>query len=325
MSVQIESFASDIGQFTVFSPKNDGAAGTVTVVPGEGHVTSPNGGFGVGGTMVLQNAFTPVTSPSMLVTTKIADNPWLPAAGGGQYMNYAVGILKDGNNMIALEGHFLSDGTTLEFDFLFFFGGAQYNVGGSTFLSPDAIGLGLVGNTVTAWFSIGGVWESAPASTYMITQYDFTAAGALTGWNAWFGCLNDTPLQNPPGYLAFTELRLTQPFHDPTTDSTVPDLTGDTAAAANAALAAANLSTGAVSTIHSATIPAGDVVTQSPLGGAVVNFGSPVDYSLSAGSQITSVYGKFAVAKAFPPTLLIDAKGIEPQIYMIKENVVVQT
>lgn len=41
-------------------------------------------------------------------------------------------------------------------------------------------------------------------------------------------------------------------------------------------------------------------------------------------STTVLVYGKFAPAKAYPPTLLINADGIRPQIYMPHENTTVQ-
>lgn len=44
-----------------------------------------------------------------------------------------------------------------------------------------------------------------------------------------------------------------------------------------------------------------------------------------ASSTTKDVYGKFAPAGSYAPTLLIDAKGIKPRIYMPKENVTVNT
>lgn len=65
---------------------------------------------------------------------------------------------------------------------------------------------------------------------------------------------------------------------------TVPNVVGDTVSAASAALVAANLVLGVVSTGHSPTIPAGEIMSQSVTGTAL--YGTPVDLVLSLGPPL---------------------------------------
>jgi uncharacterized repeat protein (TIGR01451 family) len=65
---------------------------------------------------------------------------------------------------------------------------------------------------------------------------------------------------------------------------TVPDVTGQTQAAANAALIAADLMVGTITQESSATVPAGQVIRQSPAAGASVARGSAVNLVVSSGS-----------------------------------------
>jgi probable HAF family extracellular repeat protein len=74
----------------------------------------------------------------------------------------------------------------------------------------------------------------------------------------------------------------------------VPDILGDTQAAAAAALAGANLALGTVTQQASDTVPAGEVLDQSPAGGDSVAVGSMVSVILSSGAPRVS----FALAGA---------------------------
>ena len=64
----------------------------------------------------------------------------------------------------------------------------------------------------------------------------------------------------------------------------VPDVVGDAQATAEATINAVDgLSVGAVSTENHATVPAGDVISQAPVGGSSVVYGSTVDLVVSMG------------------------------------------
>ena len=70
---------------------------------------------------------------------------------------------------------------------------------------------------------------------------------------------------------------------------TVPSVVGSTQADAEAAIVAAGLTVGAVTTASSATVAAGDVISQTPAGGTDVEEGSSVDLVVSTGSALVTV------------------------------------
>ena len=67
----------------------------------------------------------------------------------------------------------------------------------------------------------------------------------------------------------------------------VPNVVGLAQAAAQAAIVAAQLTVGAVTTAPHATVPAGQVISQTPTGGASVSKGSAVSLVASSGSAVT--------------------------------------
>ena len=64
---------------------------------------------------------------------------------------------------------------------------------------------------------------------------------------------------------------------------TVPDVVGLTQAAATTAIVAVNLIVGTVTTQNSATVPAGDVISQNPAGWYAGDEGTAVDLVVSSG------------------------------------------
>ena len=69
----------------------------------------------------------------------------------------------------------------------------------------------------------------------------------------------------------------------------VPDVIGMTQADAEAAILAADLLVGTVTTAHSDTVPAGNVISQDPAGGSSVAEGSTVDLVISLGTDMVVV------------------------------------
>lgn len=57
----------------------------------------------------------------------------------------------------------------------------------------------------------------------------------------------------------------------------------------------------------------------------ISDLSAPLDVLFGGPVQNVHVYGKFVGSPVFPPTLLIDAKGIKPRVYAPKENVTVKT
>jgi len=66
----------------------------------------------------------------------------------------------------------------------------------------------------------------------------------------------------------------------------VPDVVGMSQAGAEAAIVAASLTVGNVTTANSETVPAGDVISQDPAGGASVAAGTAVDIVVSLGAEV---------------------------------------
>ncbi|HNY86277.1 MAG TPA: PASTA domain-containing protein, partial [Candidatus Hydrogenedentes bacterium] len=71
----------------------------------------------------------------------------------------------------------------------------------------------------------------------------------------------------------------------PAGDIPVPNLAGMTQAQAGAALTAAELSLGTVSEVYNATVPAGQVISQSPAAGVEVAAGTAVNLTVSRGPE----------------------------------------
>ena len=68
----------------------------------------------------------------------------------------------------------------------------------------------------------------------------------------------------------------------------VPNVVGQTQAAATAAITGAGLLVGTVTTASSTTVPSGSVISESPAAGATVNGGSPVNLVISSGPPDTT-------------------------------------
>ncbi|MDF2177427.1 PASTA domain-containing protein [Aliiglaciecola sp. CAU 1673] len=86
----------------------------------------------------------------------------------------------------------------------------------------------------------------------------------------------------------------------------VPDVVGLSQADAEAAIVAAGLTVGTVSTANSAVVPAGDVISQNPTGGTVLP-GSPVDLVISDGPLLVNVPDVTGLSQAAAETTIVDA------------------
>jgi len=78
----------------------------------------------------------------------------------------------------------------------------------------------------------------------------------------------------------------------------VPNVVGLTQAAAQADIVAVGLVVGTVSTSYSFTVPAGDVISQNPAGGALVDGGSSVNIEVSLGVEMVTVPSVVGQAQA---------------------------
>ena len=70
---------------------------------------------------------------------------------------------------------------------------------------------------------------------------------------------------------------------------TVPDVVGLQQTAAESAITAALLTVGSITSVYSSTIPAGEVMSQNPVGGTSASAGTSVDIEVSLGEQMVTV------------------------------------
>jgi hypothetical protein len=86
----------------------------------------------------------------------------------------------------------------------------------------------------------------------------------------------------------------------------VPNVVGDTQAAATTAITGARLVVGTVTTQASSTVPSGDVISESPSAGTSVNSGSAVNLVVSTGPR------RVLPASPGPPVAEITGAALEP-------------
>jgi beta-lactam-binding protein with PASTA domain len=195
----------------------------------------------------------------------------------------------------------------------------------SSTILPDAVGFGLQGNTVTAWLSFSGVWQQVTAigSVNVGGSYDFTAPGALTGWNP--GTYWETAISASTP-IAVAEIAYYQPFASPVV-TTVPNVVGETQAQATTDIEAASLVVGNVTFAFSSMVPVGDVISQNPAAGTSVAGGSAVDLVISSNSIVPSVINlslPVATATLVAAGFIVGAVGSAPSGTIISGNVTIQ-
>lgn len=138
--------------------------------------------------------------------------------------------------------------------------------------SNDTGGAGLAEYHV---FRNGGM---NPIGTTSTPQYNDTTVSPNTTYS--YG-VSAVDLANPPNQSAQSNsLSVTTP----SASVTVPNVLGQTQAAAELAINNAGLSLGTVSTQSSASVPAGSVISQNPAAGASVASGSSINLVVSSGS-----------------------------------------
>lgn len=95
--------------------------------------------------------------------------------------------------------------------------------------------------------------------------------------------------------------------------SIVPNIVGLTLIAANAAIIAAGLTVGTVSTANAPGFIPGTVSAQSPAGNSTVTSGSSVDYTECLGP--VNLGATFVPAKVFKAILVANPGNINPRVY----------
>ncbi len=176
-------------------------------------------------------------------------------------------------------------------------------------ISQDSAGgtVALLGSTVNLVVSIGPenvivpnvVGQTQAAAEAAIVAADL-AVGSVTTENSATVAEGDVISQNPAGGSSVAPgSSVDLVVSAGPDDVAVPNVVGQTQAAAEAAIVAADLAVGSVTTENSATVAAGDVISQNPAGGSSVAPGSSVDLVVSAGPEdvvVPSVVGQTQAA-----------------------------
>ncbi len=106
--------------------------------------------------------------------------------------------------------------------------------------------------------------------------------------------------------------------------ATVPNVIGDTVAAATTALTTAGLTLGTVTYDPNSGLTPGIVEYQQYVAGTILTAGTAVGLVVAGIGNLT-VYGKFAPASVFPPIAFANEGLIEPRVWMPPENITVRT
>ena len=170
------------------------------------------------------------------------------------------------------------------------------NAGGGVSAPSVSLAATAAGSVV---YGVGNDWDRAiartiPAGQTKVHEFVDTAVGdtfwvqAATGTTAASGSLVTLNVTAPAtDQWNFASIELT-PGAAPAPVA-VPNVVGLTQAAAQSAIASAALTVGAISTANSATVPAGQVISQSPASGASVAPGSAVALTVSLGPAVVNV------------------------------------
>jgi beta-lactam-binding protein with PASTA domain len=92
-----------------------------------------------------------------------------------------------------------------------------------------------------------------------------------------------------------------------TTSVSVPNVVGDTQAAAASAITAVGLVVGTITNVSSNTVPIGDVISQSPVAGTSVTVGSAVDLVISSGPALIAVPNVVGLTQTSASTAITNA------------------
>lgn len=145
-----------------------------------------------------------------------------------------------------------------------------------------------IGDNLGVTFSGGGT--SVPN---VVGDSLAAATAAITGVGLTVGTVTATASGTTAG-LVFSQSPIAGTSVSPgsavnLTITEVPNIVGDTQSSATTAISAAGLSVGAVTSAFNAIVPVGDVISQSPAGGAIVVPGSSVSFLVSLGPDTVVV------------------------------------
>jgi M6 family metalloprotease-like protein len=147
-----------------------------------------------------------------------------------------------------------------------------------------------VATLVVDWSTDGSTWNTLETTTSTLwASHDFTCASGADN-NAGFRIrFSTTATSNNTRSAYIDNVQITGTAIPSTT--TVPNVVGQTQAAAATAITGAGLVVGTVTQTYSDIVAAGLVISQEPAGETIVPIGSAVDITISLGPQARSISG----------------------------------
>lgn len=202
-----------------------------------------------------------------------------------------------------------------------------------SFTLPSALTLGAGDAAVTYcgsydWAGLTNYpYVTAPSGFSVLSNIPLSSTGLFTSmaYKVATGAESDTITwavnQAASGvYMALGAIALVS---TPST-ATVPDVTGEPLATAEANLAAAGFVTGTITGATSGTVPIGDVISQNPTGGTVATVGSAVDLVESVSAVVPDVFNlsqPVAEATIVAAGLAVGSVTPQPDVLIIPGNV----
>lgn len=333
MSILSDDFTVDTGQITTsgYNGNPPTSIGTAVITGSQLVLTIPPTGGVVSYIGAQENAWT-IATPDLFVWSTIGTPTFNPLAAG--QANFANAIIKDANHWLLVECGFVTGSpNSLNVFVAMMNGGAQVtlantSVNVATLGLPDKIGMGLVNNIATAWLSFSGTWRQVTTfgsggNVDVSGTYDFTAPGALVGWNP--GASFSQIFVPTSSVFACSFIQYIAPFSSPVTGVTVPNLVNDDLATATAAIIAANLIVCSVATQASMLTP-GTVISQTPAASSSVGLGTCVNLIVAAppSTQTVNLQPKFVPAKCFLSLMVASPGNINPRVYPPHEDTTVR-
>ena len=169
------------------------------------------------------------------------------------------------NSVPGISGYSGSTGPWSELDYDPYFNGLVFNG------SVASSGFVEITSPICQGLPVSLTWLQDPGAFGTLPAYGPFSVNAATGYA--YGAI-------PDGLIG-----VVSPPSDgcPATQVSVPNVSGDSQSAAGAAITSIGLVVGTVTTASSSTVPAGDVISQSPVAGTEVNPGSAVSLVISSG------------------------------------------
>ena len=209
------------------------------------------------------------------------------------------------------------------------------NPDGFTLPSALALNTGDAALSYCGSYDWGGLsnypYVSAPSGFSVLSNVSLGASGLFTSmaWRVAPSAESDTITwsvnQAASGvYMALGAIRLVA---TPST-ATIPDVTGEPLATAEANLVSAGFVTGVVSGATSGTVPIGDVISQNPAGGTVAALGTAVDLVESVSAVVPNVFNlseAAATAAILAAGLTLGTVGTQSDVLIIPGNVDAQS